>query len=249
MIVTKGFAYLKLVPCSCAVMTKFIKNVYYVFAMADEPSKRQVAYVVRIADIINNRYIKEEGWLPNYIAVGNKKVSRVNLLGVIVSKEMQEAEVVSQNFVLDDGTGRVSLRFFEPATIMDVGDMVVVIGRPREFGAERYVVPEIIKKISDSRWVEFRKLELAAEKHTSPKEEIKKPGDEELLVETEDFVEDTSPMTQIINIIRQLDKGNGVEFEDISAKSSDPNVDNLVSKLLEQGDIFEVKPGRYKVLE
>ena len=132
--------------------------------MADnDASKRQVAYKVRIADILNNRYIKEEGWLPNYVSVGDMKVSRANLLGVIVSKAAQEGakDVASYDFILDDGSGRISLRFFESVQPLDVGDMVIVIGRPREFGTERYVVPEIVKKVTDPKWVELRKLELA----------------------------------------------------------------------------------------
>jgi RPA family protein len=209
-------------------------------------SKRQVAYKVYIADILNNRYVKEEGWLPNYIAVGDKKVSRANLLGVIVSKDTQETDVVSQNFILDDGTGRVALRFFESGADLDVGDMVTVIGRPREFGAERYVVPEVIKKVKDPRWVQFRKLELAGEKR--PEQEHSQ-APEELSVETEDFVDDSNPLSDIMSIIRRLDVGAGVEFSDISKESGKPNTEELVNKLLEQGDIFEVKPGRYKVLE
>ena len=47
--------------------------------MADQDpnsSKRQVAFKVAIGDLLENRYIKEEGWLPNYISVGDKKVAR-----------------------------------------------------------------------------------------------------------------------------------------------------------------------------
>lgn len=213
-----------------------------------ESARRQVAYKVRIADILDNRYVKEEGWLPNYVAVGKKKVSRANLLGVIVSKDMQEEDVVSQNFTLDDGTGRIALRFFEAAADLDVGDMVTVIGRPREFGAERYVVPEVIKKVKDPRWVEFRKLEIASEKGLAPEQEhLQAP--EALSVETEEFVDDSSPLSDIIRIIKELDGGAGVDFDEISAKSGKQNAEGIVNKLLEQGDIFEVKPGRYKVLE
>lgn len=225
--------------------------------MADgESARRQVAFKARVADIVNNRYVKEDGWLPNYIAVGDLKISRVNILGVIVSKDLQEADVVSQNFILDDGTGRIALKFFEPAKPLDVGDIVTVIGRPREFGADRYIVPEIIKKVSDSQWVEVRKLELASMKHLQKRAKETKPEaqkspveEEDLSVETEDFVEDANPMSDVLDIIRQLDKGDGVGFEDISAKSRKDNVEGIIGRLLEHGDIFEIRPGRYKVLE
>ena len=222
----------------------------------EESARRQIAFKVRISDIVNNRYVKEEGWLPNYIAVGDRKVSRVNLLGVIVSKDSQESDVVSQNYILDDGTGRVALRFFESATQFDVGDMVIVVGRPREFGTDRYIVPEIIRKLDDPKWVQVRKLELASEKHHPSAEKPPEAApsrteaaSEELSVETEDFVDESNPLSDTIDIIRQLDSGQGVGFEEIAEKSKSSNVEESVSRLLEQGDIFEVKPGRYKVLE
>jgi RPA family protein len=225
--------------------------------MADgESARRQVAFKARVADIVNNRYVKEDGWLPNYIAVGDLKISRANLLGVIISKELQEADVVSQNFILDDGSGRIALKFFEPAKPLDVGDIVTVIGRQREFGTDRYIVPEIIRKITDSRWVEVRKLELASMKHLQKRAEESRPEAREspakgeyLSVETEDLVEDANPMSEVLDIIRQLDKGDGVGFEDISAKSGKDDVEGMISRLLEHGDIFEIRPGRYKVLE
>lgn len=214
-----------------------------------ESSKRQVAHKVRVADVVNNRYVKEDGWLPNYIAVGDLKVSRANLLGVIVSKSAQETDVVSQNFVLDDGSGRVSLRFFEPAGLFDVGDIVNVIGRPREFGAERYIVPEIMKKVKDPKWVELRRLELAmGERSRISAKTEPLPAREELAVETEEVIEDSSPSARFLDVLRELDRGDGVGFEDLTSRIGG-DLESVAKRLLEQGDIFEVKPGRYKVLE
>ncbi|MFH1064560.1 MAG: hypothetical protein V1729_05745 [Candidatus Woesearchaeota archaeon] len=211
-----------------------------------DTTKRQVAHKVRIADILNNRYVKEDGWLPNYISVGAKKVSRANILGVIVSKDAQEGSQ-APNFMLDDGTGRLSLKFFEQGNSLDVGDIVGVIGRPREFGAERYLVPEIIRKISNSKWIEVRKLELALSLHNTKKEEH---SNAPVVLDTEEeTIEETNPLSQIAEIIKREDSGSGVSFEEISVKFSGSDPEEYVKRLLEQGDIFEVKPGRYKVLE
>ncbi|MBN1544249.1 hypothetical protein JW898_02190 [Candidatus Woesearchaeota archaeon] len=216
--------------------------------MADgESSKRQVAYKVRVADIINNRYVKEEGWLPNYVSVGGRKVSRANLLGVIVSRSVQDDGVVSQSFVLDDGSGRVSLRFFDSPVAFDVGDIVTVIGRPREFGAERYIVPEIMKKVLDQKWVELRRMELTFDAHLRQKvEEEHRP--DVLSVEKEDLVDEPNASARLLDEIRKLDSGLGVGFDDISSVPGG-DVESALKRLLEQGDIFEVRPGRYKVLE
>ncbi len=246
MLVTNGLAYLKLARFCVCIMIKFIRNVIYFCWMPDaESAKRQVAYKVSVADLLRNRYVKEEGWFPNYISVGDRKVSRANLLGVITAKQSQEGGVAAHTLILDDGTGSVPLRFFESAGI-DVGDIVNVIGRPREFGADRYVVPEIIRKVSDSRWVQVRKLELASEHHSAAKPE---GADGSLLVEEEDFGEVSSPLARVIGIVRDHDAGDGVGFEDVAVRAGDIDLDDCLKRLLEKGEIFEIRPGRYKVLE
>jgi RPA family protein len=216
-----------------------------------ESAKRQVAHKVCVADLLNNRYVKEDGWLPNYVAVGEKKVSRVNLLGVLVSKISQGADVPVTSFVLDDGSGRVSLRFFESNALFDIGDVVFVIGRPREFGAERYVVPEVMKKVSDSKWISVRKMELAKGRQDAIKAgapEAADDNDGKLAVETEDLAGDSSPSSRLVGAIRGLDSGEGVDYG-LLAERFGSDAEHLLKRLLEQGDIFEVKPGRYKVLE
>lgn len=235
---------------------------------SDGMAKRQVAFKVSIADILNNPYKKEEGWLPNYVLVGSKKVSRANIIGVIVSKESGDGD--SENFVIDDGSDRVSLRFFKPDDLINVGDVVNVIGRPREFGSDRYLVPEIMKRIKDTGWVQVRKKELMLDKHEINRDKInlnknvqESPVDKETvsgsdvestkletvssIVESEDFTE--SPQGLILDTIKKLDDGSGVSFEDASVKSGVDSAEKWIKRLLETGDIFEVKPGRYKVLE
>ena len=49
--------------------------------------KRQVAYKVRIKEMIQGSYIRDSGWEPNHVLFGNgQKVSRVNIMGTIVDK-------------------------------------------------------------------------------------------------------------------------------------------------------------------
>ncbi|MBW2967199.1 hypothetical protein KY362_01805 [Candidatus Woesearchaeota archaeon] len=225
--------------------------------MAEQTSaRRQVAFRVSVADILDNRYVKEEGWLPNYIAIGDRKVSRANIMGVIVSTDTQADSSGVQNFILDDGTGRVPLRFFESAQRIVVGDIVNVVGRPREFGTDRYIVPEIVKKVSDAGWVKVRKAELALEKHRAARKEQQMPsapgsatGTDELSVDTEDVLDASSPLSVILDTIRSADAGSGVDFEEIAVRSGIDDAEAHIRRLIEQGDVFEVKPGRYKVLE
>ena len=64
---------------------------------------RQIAYIVRIKDILDGTYTKEEGWNPSHVKIGENNVSRVNLIGIVlgtVEKEnMQEILVDVRQFL------------------------------------------------------------------------------------------------------------------------------------------------------
>jgi RPA family protein len=202
----------------------------------EKQQKRQVAYKVRVKEILDGEYVKEEGWMPNYIRlIDGAKVSRVNLVGVVVLKTEEQNYA---GIIIDDGSGKIPVRNFENSNLFDatnIGDIVLIIGRPREFG-EKYVVPEIIKKVQDPLWIEVRKLEL------------KKP---ELKVNDENAVkkDESNPSEVIFSLIKGEDKGDGVDVEDIIKKSNVSEADLIIRNLLEEGEIFELKPGRVKILE
>ena len=60
--------------------------------------KRQTAYKIRIKDILSSRYIKTEGFNPNYLEINGQEVSRVNILGVIVQKGLIDISLVEDLF-------------------------------------------------------------------------------------------------------------------------------------------------------
>jgi RPA family protein len=208
-----------------------------------ETIKRQIAYKVRIKDILDSKYIKEDGWQPNYIEVNGNKISRVNLIGVVVLK------VDENNVVLDDGSGKIPLRVFENNDFfkkVDIGDVILMIGRPREFGSEKYIIVEILKKIENPVWIDVRKMELSLNKNLAidSGEEKKANIQEDIIEEIKD-----DPCERIFNLIKEIDKGEGVDVEEILSRIKDENVEKTIKRLLENGEIFEVKPGKLKVLE
>lgn len=216
--------------------------------MPEQNQKRQVAHKVRIKDVLAGRYVKEEGWMPNYIETADKKqISRINLIGVIVSKQVEEG-VNYQSILVDDGTGRISVKVFDENNRfddVDVGDVVLLIGRPREYGSERYILLEILKKIKDEKWIQVRKLELGNEKENNEvKQEQKKEIETEEIVENEDI---DSQYDKIIQKIKEFDKGNGADFEEV-IKNIDEG-EKIIDDLLKKGEIFETSPGKLKVLE
>ncbi len=224
-----------------------------------EIQKRQVAVKVSIGVLTSGRYVKQEGMLPNYVILGDdSRVSRVNLVGVVVSAS---DDTGFKSVVVDDGTGKLSARAFEQNASLDnlkIGDCVLVIGRPREFGGSIYVLPEIVKLITDTRWLEIRKLELEKSKITIvPRKDSEVPaGESKEVVEEnindaveEEFVGAASLSSIVCDMIKRLDRGEGADFDEVVKQSSSPEAESTVLSLLKNGDIFEVSPGKLKVLE
>jgi|TARA_B100001964_G_C14239094_1_gene604037 RPA family protein len=208
--------------------------------------KRQTAYKIRANAILDSKYIKTEGFEPNYLEVDGQEISRINIIGVIVEKSSQYSQGI---LAIDDGTGKISARVFENNVSLNnlaIGDIVLIIGRPREFSSEKYILIETIKKI-DSGWAKVRKLELKESIVNSKPP----PNDDIIASNNEDSAEEvvaTNSTNEIVKLIKELDKGNGVSVEDIPSKNI-KDIDKIIDMLLKEGDIFEIKPGRLKVLE
>ena len=186
--------------------------------------KRQVAYKVRISDILDN-----------------VNISRVNIIATIVYK----SEASNYNSaVIDDGTGRISLRSFENNAAfskIDVGDTILIIGKIRKFNDEKYIMPEIFKKINNMEWLNLRKLELRNKSYIN----------DSIKTENKDVIKEAvvGNMGYVYSVIKKLDTGDGVSVEDVIKTSNDKNTENVIKVLLENGDVFEIRPGKLKVLE
>ena len=133
-----------------------------------ETQKRQIAYKISIKDIFQGKYVQQEGWNPNYIeSFDGKKISRVNIIGIVLSKEDNQ-ETSYKSILIDDGSGTISAKSFgEDSGILQniqIGDPVLIIGRIKEYNSELHILIEIIKKLEDPKWIEIRKIELEKNK-------------------------------------------------------------------------------------
>ena len=200
--------------------------------------KRQVAYKVRISDILNGTFTKDE-LSAGHVKINNNSVSRVNIIATIVFKSEEPS---SASALIDDGTGRILLRTFEKKGIfssIDVGDIVLLIGKIRDFNNEKYIIPEILKKINDNKWIDLRAIEL---KNNIVESRI----NEEILDKVTEIINENE---KIYLLIKKLDYGEGAPTDEVISMSSDKGAEKIINKLMENGDIFEIKPGRLKVLE
>lgn len=206
--------------------------------MPDEKQKRLVAKKIFVKEIFDSKYVSEEGFNPSYLVKEDgAKISRINLIAVVVDKEKNESY---SSIILDDGTGKISARSFEENGLFErinVGEIALVVGRPREYGAEKYVLPEIIKKIENVDWFKLRKMEICEKNNVETAVgEVKKVAAEVKKDNAE----------KVIEFIKNEDHGKGVDVREILKNGFG---EKWVNKLLENGEIFEISPGRVKLLE
>ena len=225
---------------------------------------RQIAVKTTFSELLEGEYVKEEEQNPNYLLTkSGEKIYRLNALGVILGKE-KLGEI--QNFYLDDGTGKIILRSFEANPqweALEVGDTILVLGKLRVYNQEKYISPEIVKKI-DPLWLKVRSLELKelfldkkeikVEAEEIPIKEIvsaNESSEEELIGEDEIVMDEKLemlPLEKVKHLIKELDQGSGVLIEELISKSTLHETEQIIEKMLEKGDIFQNLPGRVKVL-
>ncbi|MBW3017334.1 hypothetical protein KY316_03090, partial [Candidatus Woesearchaeota archaeon] len=105
--------------------------------MPSEQIQRSTAKVVKISDIHNSQYTKQEGFAPNYVIINGEQVSRVNIIGTVISADEKSVSV-------DDGNSSIIVREFDTTTLNGIflGDVVLVIGKIKEYGNQKYILPE-----------------------------------------------------------------------------------------------------------
>ena len=169
---------------------------------------------------------------------------KVNMIGVCVSSP---SGVPYPQFVLDDGSGQMLVRLFNQSIPegLHVGSSVLVIGKIRGDGMHNYLSPEIVKPV-DPRWLKVRQLENER-KIKAQKEEV-----QEIPIVSEEMMSIESPKrtsNMILTVMREEDHGNGISAEDLFLRIKETGAEEVVAKLIKEGEIFELSPGRYKVLE
>ena len=207
-----------------------------------EFKKREIAYKLRIGDLLRGNQIFEETESINkrllHVEFGNKKIVRVNVIANVVDKYQNEGESRFANITLDDGSGQIRARVFgediSKFNELSQGDTIVIIGLLRSFNQELYILPEVLRK-QDPRYLLIRKLEiekLGPKINPEQKKEIKAFRD------------------QVIELIRNAETHDGIEKEEIILKIKSPPdiITQEIQRLLEEGVIYEPRPGRVRYL-
>jgi len=240
---------------------------------------RQTTVRTRISDVVNGKFVRKEGMEPSYVLTElGQKISRAHLLGTIVDKFMSEDGNYS-TITIDDDSDSIRIKAFrEDSNIFDnfeIGDLVIVIGKVREYTDENYIIPEIVKKIVNPNYEILHKLEVLKRllKNKKVLEGIKKEKDKftdagelkkyakkhgvdteavEAVVETltEEKSEEKDYKPLLIETLDKLDEGEGVELKRLLAESNLPEntFEEVINELLSDGICFEPKPGVLKMV-
>jgi RPA family protein len=201
--------------------------------------KRNIAYKFRIGDLLLGKPIVE-GNRFNFLELGDRKIVRVNVVGNIVDKYESEGDKNYIFFTLDDGSGQIKLKSFGDSADkfrnVSQGQTVLIIGVLRYFNNEVYISPEIIKE-KDPKYLLVRKMEIEKEKSQNAV-----PVEREQIIAIKD---------KILEKIKNAEEEGRTDLDKIimELRETSPEIINQeIKKLLEEGIIFEPRPGKVRWL-
>jgi RecG-like helicase len=204
--------------------------------MAEQQFKRNVAFKLRIGQILSGKAILEAEKLKA-IDLDGKQITRVNLIANVIEKYMQdEGEKKYGSITLDDGSGNIKAKVFGDDLIkirdLNQGDTIVTIGLLRIWNNEIYITPEIVKK-KEPAFLMVRKLEIESE-----------------MPKTLDKTQLSALKDKLIDMIKAAEANQGLEIEKaiLDLKESPDHINKEIKKLLEDGLIYEPRPGKLRWL-
>ena len=204
--------------------------------MAEDKFKRHIAFKLRVGDISSGKP-KIEGDRFTHLELDGKNIVRVNLIGNIVEKFESSGEKQYSFTTLDDGSGQIKLKSFgddvEKLKNFTEGQTVLVIGVLRNFQDETYVSPEIIRE-QDPKYLVIRKLEIEKTRSSNPEFAKQQMG----------AVKD-----RILGVIKNSDQGIEVDQMVTDLRDISPEIIRQeIQKFIEEGMVFEPRPGMVKYL-
>ncbi|MEK6825716.1 MAG: OB-fold nucleic acid binding domain-containing protein [Nanoarchaeota archaeon] len=197
--------------------------------------KRNIAYKVHINALLSGKPVMESDRIK-FLEIGDKQIVRVNIIANIVDKYIQDGEKRFGSLTLDDATGQIKVKTFgddvEKFSSFSQGDTVLLIGLVRTWNNELYLTPDILKK-KDPSFLLVRKLEVEKAKPQTP--------DTQKLRVLKDM---------ILELVKNAEKEGGIDIEKIILESREsPHVINEeIKKLLEDGLVYEPRPGKLRWL-
>jgi RPA family protein len=196
---------------------------------------------VRISDVMNGKWIKKEGMEPSYIETGQgEHLSRVRILGTVVSKFVSE-DANFASITVDDSTETIRAKTFKtakPLDMINIGEIVDLVGKIREYNEEFYIIPEIVTKVTDPNMELLRRLEMTLDsKKAGPGEKKAGPA----------AAEEGENLRR--KVLEKIESGPaGVSFSEImtSVAAPEEDIEAVINDLLSEGICYEPTPGKIR---
>jgi len=218
------------------------------------------------------QYIRSpDGTQPSYLLTPwGEQVTRVRVMGTVVEKFIRE----DQNYAtlrIDDGSETISLRAWQEGVKeldkFNVGDIIDVIGRVREFNGEIYLTPELLIRVDDPNWELVRELEIITARREAMAEGVRpkftnpealRPGTaaaQEIAGPSDEVEEEPLPVVpdeikkRVAIALEKLDTGAGVESIKIANELNMElsRVNDALRVMFVEGDVFEPSPGKFRL--
>lgn len=127
-----------------------------------KPRPRATAVKLAVEDIILSDYTETKGRTqPNFIMIRGKKVERVRVMGNILNI-YKPADKNHGSITIKDKTGDIQARAFKGALSqfkgLEEGDLVDIVGKPREHDGVRYINVETVVSFKTGRWDDWKAL-------------------------------------------------------------------------------------------
>ena len=215
-----------------------------------EFKKRETAHKLRIGELLRGNQIFDQTQNSDltqvtnprlhHVELGDRKIIRLNVIANVIEKFESQGDTKFATITLDDGSGQLKARVFGEDLhkfqgIVE-GDTILLIGLARSFNQELYILPEVVRK-QDPKYLLIRKLEIDKSSPTPLTKDQKK--------EIKAYRDD------IIDLIKSSEENQGIDKDKIIMKFSDAKPDIIsqeIQKLLEDGIIYEPKPGTVRYL-
>lgn len=222
--------------------------------------ERQTARKVRIWDVMNGEFVKKEGFEPSFVKTpSGEEVSRARILGTVVSKFTADDGNYA-SVTIDDGSDTIRLKVFKtvkPIGSLEIGDVVDVIGKVREYEGETYVIPEVARRMDDPNFELMRRLELIYKakkpKGTKPdsgsaKAKTEKPNNgAESTGTAKGTRQDKNEMKK--ELLKAIGSSkDGIVYSELmkQVKGKEAEIEAAVDELLNDGICYEPSPGKIR---
>lgn len=228
--------------------------------------ERQTAKKVRVWDIMNGTFEKKEGFEPSFVKTKQgEEISRAHILGTVTSKFIAEDGNYA-SVTIDDGSDTIRLKVFKttkPLDSLELGDVVDVIGKVREYEGETYVIPEVARKIENPNFELLRRLELIHKERGMKKakdfveknkgkdpEEIEKDP-EKHVIETFMTGEGDGKEKSVLKkeILQAIESSpEGIVYSELTkrVKAKETDLESAIDELLNDGICYEPSPGKIR---